>query len=105
MSNVSTLGNQIYINQNISAISNKFVNAHARLISQETINSDSFEEHHKRLKDTREMEGIEEIDEHLVDDEVYSVTPKYKKREKEEDGHRKNPYILDEKKRKIDITT
>jgi len=104
MGNVSTLGNQIYLNQNISAISNKFINSHARLISQETINSDSFEANHKRLKDTREMEDVEEIDKHLLDDEVYSVTQKYKKRDQHEDGHKKNPYILNDKKRKIDIT-
>jgi len=105
MSNVSTLGNQIFINQNIPLIANRFINSHARLISQDTINSDSFEDRNKRLKDTREMEEVEAIDEHLVDDPVYSATPKYKRRERDENREegKESPYIIDEKRKRIDI--
>ena len=103
MSNISSLGNQIFINQNTPAIVNKFINSHARLISQDIVNSDNFEENHKRLKDTREMEEVAEIDEHLVDNAVYSVNPQYKKRDRDE-NRENNPYILNDKKKKIDIT-
>lgn len=104
MANISALGNQIYLNQNISAIANKYVNSHARLLSQDLHNSDSFQENHKRLKDTREMEGNEAINENLLDDAVYSVKAKYKRRNREEnETEKENKYIIDEPRKKIDI--
>lgn len=106
MSNVSTPGNQIFLNQNIPAIANKYLNSHARLTSQDVVNSDNFEEHNKRSKDTRETEETEAIDENMIDSAVYGITPKYPKRdrrESDERGEKKNPYLIDEKNKKIDI--
>jgi len=103
MANISALGNQIHINQNVNMIANKFINSHARCVSQEMVNSDNFEANHKRLKDTREMEESEAIDEHLNDSEVYSEKPIFRKRGQSEE-HKKNPYIINDKIKKIDIT-
>ena len=104
MANISTLGNQIHINQNTTAIGNKFVSAHARLLAQDNINSERFEENNKRLKETRETEETGEIDEHLVDNGVYKVTPRYPKREQaKKEKRNQDLYIIDEKNRKIDI--
>jgi hypothetical protein len=106
MSNISSLGNQIFLNQNVSAIANKYVNSHARLLSQDLVNSDNFEENHKRLKDTRETEESEAIDEHLVDNAVYNITPKYHKRERdkqEQEKAEREKFLLDSKRGKIDI--
>ncbi len=78
MSGISSLGNQIYLNQNTPALSSKTLQAHGRVIAQEMINMNSFEENNKRQKDTRETEENGSIEEHLSDNEVYSVYPKYK---------------------------
>jgi len=106
VANVSTLGNQIYINQNVPAVANKYISSYARLTSQDIINSDNFEENHKRTKETRETEETEGIDENLVDNGVYKTTPKYPKRKRRSMMRRgeDNPYIIDEKNKKIDVT-
>jgi hypothetical protein len=104
MSNISSLGNQIHINQNVNMISNKFVNCHSRIIAQDTLISEAFEENQKRLKDTREMEESEAIDENLNDSDVYSAKPIFRKREnRERQQHQANRYIINDKMRKIDI--
>jgi hypothetical protein len=104
MANISSLGNQIYINQNTPAIATKYANAHARLTSQDVVNSDSFEEHNKRLKETREAEETEAIDENLIDSAVYSVRNRYKRREGEDrDGEQEKRHLVDGKNRKIDV--
>jgi hypothetical protein len=101
---ISSLGNQIFLNQNMSVIGTKFSNAHARLTSQDVINSDNFEENYKRLKETREAEETEAIDEHLIDNAVYDAHPKYKKRERDSKEEREEPkQLLDEKHKKIDM--
>jgi hypothetical protein len=106
MANVTALGNQIFINQNMSVASAKYSNALARLTSQDVINSDNFEENCKRLKETRDPEATNEIDEHLTDDAVYSVREKYKRRHHRENGdeHEEKKHLIDEKRKKIDVT-
>jgi hypothetical protein len=107
MANISSLGNQIFLNQNVSAIANKYVNAHARLTSQDVVNGDNFEENHKRLKDTRETEETEAIDENMIDSDVYTTTPRYPKRNRRDrdssEERKDDRYLIDEKNKKIDI--
>jgi hypothetical protein len=108
VANVSPLGNQIFINQNMHIASTKVANTLSRLTAQDVVNSQTFEENCKRLKETREPEKTNEIDEHLVDDEVYSVKAKYKKhrRESENDDEveKEQKHLIDDKRKKIDIT-
>jgi len=104
MATISHIGNQIYINQNMGVVANKFASYNSRLTAQDIINAQQFEEDNKRLKETRETEETAEIDEHLIDGEVYKTTPKFPKRERrEEEKGRENRYIVDSANKKIDV--
>jgi hypothetical protein len=108
MANVSPLGNQIFINQNMHIASTKIANHLSRLTAQDVVNSESYEENCKRLTDTRDPEKVNEIDENLIEDAVYSVKKKYKRQdgEKEDDDEveKEKKHLIDEKRKKIDIT-
>ncbi len=103
MSNISSLGNQIYLNQNTPALSGKTLQAHGRMMAQEMINMNSFEETQKRLKETRETEETASIEEHLTDNEVYSAIPKYKKRNQNETDQNSAKQTMNYKNNKLDL--
>ena len=104
MSNISTLGNQICINQNTASIATKFANQQSRIMMHSVINSDTFEEENKRTKETRETEETEGINENILDDKVYQVKVKYKRQERNQKNNQSfEEYIIDTKNRKINI--
>jgi hypothetical protein len=104
MSNISTLGNQIIINQNTASIATKFADQQSKIIMHSVTNSDTFEEENKRTKDTRETEETEGINENILDDEVYKINVKYKRQEQNRRNNQNfEDYIIDSKNGKINI--
>jgi hypothetical protein len=104
MNSVSTIGNMIYLNQNSTTFATKIAKNIGQINFQEVVNSDMFEENNKRLKDTRETEENEPINENLHDDEVYKVFGKSKKHKYKQNQTQQKKSLIDLKNHKIDVT-
>jgi metal-dependent hydrolase (beta-lactamase superfamily II) len=76
----SILGNSIHLNQNVPLVTSRVVSYHNRVVFQDIMKLENFEDENRRKMETRETEEAAEVDNNLIDSGVYSVKVKYGKR-------------------------